>query len=69
MFNSNSPLTGGRNTHTHTARDGRLGAMDGLAMDGLAMDGYGSAIKRWMARRSLDGLVTMDDGSQWTAWR
>jgi hypothetical protein len=33
-----------------TARDGQLGAMDGLAMDGLTMDGYGLAIKRWTAR-------------------
>ena len=52
-----------------TACDGQLGAMDGSAMDGLAMDSYGLAIKRWTARQSLDGLVTMDDGSQWTAWQ
>jgi hypothetical protein len=38
-----------------TARDGHLGAMDGLAMDGFAMDGYGLAIKRWTARQCRNG--------------
>ena len=54
-----------------TACNGRLGdkALDGSAMDSLAMDGSG--IKRWTARRCLDGQLTMDDDSsmmqQWMA--
>ena len=51
-----------------TARDGQLGAMDGLALDGLAMAGYGLAIKRWTARQCRNGGLgdVANDGSRLT---
>jgi hypothetical protein len=47
-----------------TARDGQLGAMDGLAMDGLAMEGNSLAISAGRL-----GNVAMEDSamSRWTA--